>query len=83
MQMRQVCALNPIIYEDLSCLDAWLISNKLFLTVAKTESMLVSTKAKRKAVDKSNQNQRVKINGMELEVVGKIKYLGVLLTQQP
>ena len=41
--------------------------------------MLVSTKAKRKARDKSNQNLQVKINATELEVVSKIKYLGVLL----
>ena len=41
--------------------------------------MLVSTKAKRKAIDKSNQNLQVKINGMELEVASKSKYLGVLL----
>ena len=71
--------LNEALNEDLSCLDAWLISNKLFLTVAKTQSMLVSTKAKRKAIAKSNQNLRVKMNGMELEVVVKIKYLRVLL----
>ena len=49
------------------------------LNVAKTQSMLVSTKAKRKALDESNQNLQVKINGTELEVVSKIKYLGVLL----
>ena len=41
--------------------------------------MLVSTKAKRKAIDKSNQNLPVKINGTELEVVSKIKYLGIIL----
>ena len=41
--------------------------------------MIVSTKAKRKAIDKSNQNLQVKRNGMELDVVSKIKYLGVLL----
>ena len=41
--------------------------------------MLVSTKAKRKGLDKSNQNLQVKIYGTELEVVSKIKYLGVLL----
>ena len=56
-----------------------MINNKLSLNVAKTQSMLVSTKAKGKALDKSNQNLQVKINGTELEVVNKIKYLGVLL----
>ena len=52
--------------------------HKLF-NVAKTQSMLVSTKAKSKARNKSNQNLQVKTNGTELEVVSKIKYLGVLL----
>ena len=41
--------------------------------------MLVSTKAKRKALNESNQNLQVNINRMELEVVSKIKHLGVLL----
>ena len=41
--------------------------------------MLVSTKAKREALDNPNQNLQVEINGTELEIVSKIKYLGVLL----
>ena len=49
------------------------------LNVAKTRSMLVFTKAKWKALDKSNQNLRVKIYGMELEVVTKITFFGDLL----
>ena len=55
-----------------------MISNRLSLNVAKTQSTLVFTKAKRKALDTSNQNLQVKINGTELEVVSKIKYLGAL-----
>ena len=74
---------NEVLNEELSRLDAWLISNNMSLNVAKTQSMLVSTKAKRKALDKSNQNLQVKINGTELEVVSKIKYLGVLSRQKP
>ena len=71
--------LNEALIEDFSRLVAWLIGNKLSLNVAKTQSMLVSTKAKRIAIDKSNQNLQVKIDGTELEVVSKIKHLGVLL----
>ena len=56
-----------------------MISNKSSLNVAKTQSMLASTNDKRKALDKSNQNLQVKSNATELEVVSKIKYLGVLL----
>ena len=69
--------LNESLNADLSCLDAWLIGNKFSLNVAKTQSMLVSTKAKRKPLDTSNQNLQVKINGTELEVARKISYLGV------
>ena len=40
---KDLSQLNEASNEDLSCLDAWLISNKLSLNVAKTQSMLVST----------------------------------------
>ena len=53
--------------------------DKLSLNVAKTQSMLASTKAKRKDLDTSNQNLQVKSNGTEPEVVSKVKYLGGLL----
>ena len=76
---KDLSRLNEELNEDLSCLDAWLINNKLSLNVAKTQSMLVSTKVKRKNLDRSSQHLQVKINGTELEVVSKIKYLGVLL----
>ena len=76
---KDLSRLNEAINEDLSHLDTWLISNKLSLNVAKTQSMLVSTKAKKNALDRSNQNIQVKIHGTELEVASKIKYLGVQL----
>ena len=87
-QSKDLSRVNEALNEDLSRLDAWLVSNKLSLNVAKTKSMLVSTKtksmlvstkAKRKTLNKSNQNLQVNINGTELEVVSKIKLLGVLL----
>ena len=78
MQMTRVCVIEAL-NEDLSRLDAWLISNKLSFNVANTQSMLVSTKAKRRAPDKSNQNRQVKVHGTTPAVISKIKYLGVLL----
>ena len=78
-QSKDLSRINEALNEDLSRLDAWLVSNKLSLNVAKTKSMLVSTKAKRKTLINSNQNLQVNINGTELEVVSKIKLLGVLL----
>ena len=71
--------INESLNEDLSHLDAWLTSNKLSLNVARIQSMLVSTKAKRIALDRFKQNLQFKIIGMGLEVVSKIKYSGVLL----
>ena len=61
---KDLSRLNEALNEDLS---------------HKTQSMLVSTKARRNAIDRSNQNLQVKINGTALEVVSKFKYLGVLL----
>ena len=75
-QSKDLSRVNEALHEDLSRLDAWLISNKLSLNVAKTKAMLVSTRAKRKALNKSNQNLKVNINGTELEVVSKIMLLG-------
>ena len=81
IKFKDLSRLNESLNEDLSRLDAWLSSNKLSPTVVKTQtqSMLVSTKAKRKALEKSNQNLKVKISGTELEVFSKIKFLGALL----
>ena len=76
---KDLFRLNEALNENLSLLDAWLNSNKLSFNVAKTQSMLVSIKAKKKALDNSNQNLQVKIKGTELKVFSKIKYLGVLL----
>ena len=62
---KDLSQLNEALNEDLLYLDAWLISNKLSLNVAKTQSMLVSTKAKRKTLDMSNQDLHVNIYGTE------------------
>ena len=55
-KFKDFSRLNEALNEDLSRLYAWLISNKLSLNVAKIQSMLVSTKVKRKALDKSSQH---------------------------
>ena len=77
LQSKDLSRLNEALNEDLEHLDTWLTSNKLSLNVAKTQSMLVSNKAKRNVLNMSNQNLQIKIHGTELEVVNKIKYLGV------
>ena len=58
-------------------MDNRLKGNKLSLNVMKTHSMLISTKAKLKALKSKNESLRLKIHVDELEVVQKTKYLGV------
>ena len=43
-QSRDLTQLNEAINSDLSKLETWLQGNKLSLNVAKTHSMLISTK---------------------------------------
>ena len=69
--------LNGAISNDLKRLDTWLQGNKLSLNVAKTHSMLITTKQKRNVLKSSNQNLELNIRNNELDVVQKTKYLGV------
>ena len=76
-QSRDLTQLNESINSDLSKLETWLQGNKLSLNVAKTHSMLISTKQKLKSLKSRNEALDLKIRDNELEVVQKTKYLGV------
>ena len=76
-QSHDLTRLNEAINSDLSKLETWLQGNKLSLNVAKTHSMLISTKQKHKSLKSRNEALELKIRGNELEVVQKTKYLGV------
>ena len=58
-------------------LDTWLQGNKLSLNVAKTHSMLISTKQKHNSLKRRNEALELKISDNELEVVQQTKNLGV------
>ena len=49
-QCNNIYLLNEVINEDLKQVEKWLNGNKLSLNVMKTHSMLISTKAKHKAL---------------------------------
>ena len=66
---------NEAINSDLRKLDAWLQGNKLSLNVAKTHSMLISTKQKDNILQGQNEDLKLKIRDNEREVVKKTKYL--------
>ena len=76
-QALSMTQLNGAINNDLKRLDTWLQGNKLSLNVAKTHSMLITTKQKRNVLKSSNQNLELNIRSNELDVVQKTKYLGV------
>ena len=70
--------LNDAINSDLAKLDTWLQGNKLSLNVAKTHSMLISSKQKHNSILKGqNEDLKLKIRDNELEVVKETKYLGL------
>ena len=76
-QSNDITQLNKAINNDLRHLDTWLQGNKLSLNVAKTHSMLVTTKQKRNILQEKNLDLELNIRESELEVVQKTKYLGV------
>ena len=45
---KDITQLNTALNEELRKLDRWLKGNKLFLNVAKTRSMLITVKQKKK-----------------------------------
>ena len=76
-QSHDLTQLNEAISSDLKKLETWLNGNKLSLNVAKTHSMLISTKQKGSSLRSRNEALELKIRENELEVVQKTKYLGV------
>ena len=76
-QSHDLTQLNEAINSDLIKLGTWLRGNKLSLNVAKTHSMLISTKQKHNSLKNQSEALELKICDNELEVVQKTKCLGV------
>ena len=55
-QSHDLTRLNEAINSDLKKLDTWLQGNKLSLNVAKTQSMLISTKQKQNSLKSQNKD---------------------------
>ena len=70
-QSSDMNVLNEAINNDLKQLDTWLQGNKLSLNVAKTNSMLVSTKQKHNILKSRNEDLDLKIRNNELEIIQK------------
>ncbi len=76
-QSDDLTRLNEAINSDLGKLDTWPQGNKLFMNVAKTHSMLVSSKQRHNILNDNNEVLKLKIHDNELEEVKKTKYLGL------
>ena len=78
-QISDINNLNNAINNDLMQLDTWLKGNKLSLNVAKTNCMLISTKQKHSYLKYRNENLHLTMCDIELEVIQKNKYLGIVI----
>ena len=74
---KDIMQLNAVSNEELRRLDRWLKGNKLSLNVAKTRSMLITTKQKKKYLMAANQALQPTIREEHIEVICNTKYLGV------
>ena len=78
---KDIAQLNAVLKEELRRLDRWLKGNKLSLNVAKTCSMLITTKQKKKYLTAANQALQPSIREEHIEVICNTKYLGVQIDE--
>ena len=72
-----ISRLSEVLNEDLEALDNRLKSNKLSLNVAKTQSMVISTKQKHATLKQQTDQLNLQIRQSALEAVARTKCLGV------
>ena len=68
-QSRDIIQLNEAINHDLTQVEKLLKGNKLSLNFLKTNSMLISTKPKQKAVRDRSESLKLQIRKSEFEIV--------------
>ena len=73
---KDIMQFNTALNEELRRLDRWLQGNKLSLNVAKTRSILITTKQTKKYLTATNQALQP-IREEHIEVICHSKYLGV------
>ena len=74
-QSNDMTQLNKANNRDLRQTDTWLLGNKLSLSVAKSNSILVSTKSMHNILKHQNEPLELKIREQELQVVQKLSTL--------
>ena len=70
---NDIAKLESAINEDQELLDSWLKGNKLSLNVAKTKSMLICAKLRRKILNTNEDKLNLLIRGRDLKSVEVIE----------
>ena len=78
---KDIMQLNTALKEELRRLDRWFQGNKLSLNVAKTRSMLITTKQEKKYLTASNQALQPSSREEQIEVIRHSRYLGVQIDE--
>ena len=76
-QNQSVSQLNKALNQDLEALDKWLRGSKLSLNVAKTQSMIISTKQELAVLKGKTDQLNLHTRHRDLDGVECTKYLGV------
>ena len=69
--------LNEALNKDLATVFEWLKGNKLSLNVAKTKTIVISTKQKERCLAKNNEELSLNIQEQQIDDVLIAKYLGI------
>ena len=79
---KSISSINNAVSKDLQSLKSWLDENKLSLNVAKTQSILIGSRYKIRAVEQpDNQKPCLHIGDEAISIITSTKYLGVQVDQ--
>ena len=79
---KSISSINNAVNKDLQSLKSWLDENKLSLNVAKTQSILIGSRYKIRAVEQpDNQKPFLHIGDEAISIITSTKYLGVQVNQ--
>ena len=79
---KSISSINNAVNNDLQPLKSWLEENKLSLNVAKTQSILIGSRYKIRAVEQpDNQKPSLHIGDEAISIITSTKYLGVQVDQ--
>ena len=79
LQSDKIHQLTEALNDDLKNLQLWLNGNKLFLNVAKTQSLVIATRHKQAAMKDQAVTLALDICDVPVEVTENMKYLGVYI----